>query len=295
MKGMTADTHTWLAARQLLRQRADDFYLQLTRVREGFAPEAIHDLRVSSRRLREGLAIFSGCFRKRQLAPIRKELKSLIALLGAIRNCDEARLFFSVLPEKPAPTVSTQLLTVFATLQEQRDDEQRKLKRELKKIDPGSLLGRIDATCSNPRIFNPASDALFLPVADFILAAVAARGKKVLERLPEALVEENVTAQHRLRIAVKHFRYCMEFLAPFAGRDYKTVYSTVKEYQEILGQMHDLDVFSTLLAASADAPDENRAVGASIAARRRGMFQKFLHLHEKVPLHTVGELVRGVL
>lgn len=295
MRGITADTHTWLAARQFLRQRADDFYLQLTRVRESFDAEAIHDLRVSSRRLWEGIAIFSGCFRKRQLAPIRKELKSLIALLGAIRNCDEALLFFSALAEKSASRASTTLLTIVATLQAQRIAEQRKLKRELKKIDPGSLLARIDAICSNPRIFAPDSDALFLPVAQFILTAASAREKSVMELLPEALVEGNAPAQHRLRIAVKHFRYCMEFLAPFAGSDYKTVYKTVKEYQEILGQLHNLDVFRSLIAAPADESAKSCVLDNSIAERRKGMFHEFLKKNKTVPLHTVGDLVRGLL
>jgi phosphohistidine phosphatase SixA len=292
---ITADTHTWLAARQFLRQRADDFYLQLTLVREGFASESIHDLRVSSRRLRECIAIFSGCFRKRQLAPIRKELKSLITMLGAIRNCDEALLFFSELVEKCDPSASATVLNLVARLQKERVAELRRLKRELKKIDPGSLLGRIDATCSNPRIFNPGSDALFLPIAEYILAAVAAREKTILELLPEALVEGNVTAQHRLRIAVKHFRYGMEFLAPFAGSDYKTVYSTVKEYQELLGQMHDLDVFKNLIAASADESGRNSLLENIIKRRHKVLFNKFLRLHQAASLDKIIERVRGLL
>lgn len=295
MRGATADTHTWMAARQFLLRGADDFYLQLTRARESFDPEAIHDLRVSSRRLREGISLFSDCFRKRQLAPIRKELKGLTEMLGAIRNCDEALLFFSPLAEKCASSAGKTVLTIVATLQEQRVAEQRNLKLELKKIDPGSLLDRIDATCSNPRIFNPASKALFLPVAAYILAATALREKTVLELLPEALVAKNVTAQHRLRIAVKRFRYRMEFLAPFAGNSYKSVYSTIKEYQEILGHMHDLDVFSSLITAPIDEPAKNRALKTIINARRRVLFNQFLRMHNRAPLDKMGDLVRGLL
>jgi CHAD domain-containing protein len=295
MRGVTVDTHTWLAARQFLRQRADDFYLQLTRAREGFDPEAIHDLRVSSRRLREGIAIFSGCFRKRRLTPIRKELKSLTGMLGAIRNCDEALLFFSPLLNSCDRDSSATVMNIVARLQEERAAEQRKLKRELKKIDPGSLLGRIDDICRNPLIFTPATSALFIPVATCILAAVAVREKNILELLPEALVEEKVTAQHRLRVAVKRFRYRMEFLAPFANSDYKTVYSTIKEYQEILGHMHDLDVFRDLIADPADEAEQNRALENIIIERRRKLFTQFIELHQASPLDKMGDLVRGLL
>jgi CHAD domain-containing protein len=295
MRGATADTHTWLAARHFLRQGADDFCLQLTRAKESFDPEAIHDLRVSSRRLREGLSLFSVCFKKRLFAPIRQELKGLTDMLGAIRNCDEALLFFSPLAEKCDSSASTTVLTIVTTLLEQRVVEQRNLKRELKKIDPGSLLGRIDATCSNPRIFKSAADVLFQPVATCILEATAVREKTILELLPEALVAENVTAQHRLRVAVKRFRYRMEFLAPFAGSKYKTVYSTIKQYQEILGHMHDLDVFRSLITAPADQPAKNRALETIISARRRVLFNEFLRLHKTTPLDTMGDLVRGLL
>lgn len=295
MRSVTAETHTWLAARCFLLDRCDDFYLHLTRARENFDPEAIHDLRVSSRRLREGISIFSACFRRRQLAPIRKELKSLTAMLGSIRNTDEALMFFSPLIDKCDPGSVATVMNIIATLQEERVDEQRSLKRELKKIDLGALLGRIDDICSNPRIFNPAADALFQPVAACILAAVAVREKTLLELLPEAVIEKNITAQHRLRISVKRFRYRMEFLAPLARGDYKGVYSIIKEYQELLGHMHDLDVFIGLAIGPVSKPQADNSLKNIIIERRRTLFTQFLRLHKANPLNKIGDLVRGLL
>ena len=295
MRAVAADTQTWLAARQLLLDRCDDFYLQLARAGESFDPEAIHDLRVSSRRLREGIAIFSACFGKRRLAPIRKELKELTGMLGSIRNSDEAIIFFSPLAEKCDSGDRAIVKSIIATLQERRDDELRRLKRALKKIDPGSLLGRIDNICSNPRIFKPANGTLFQPVATTILEAVAVREKTMLELLPEALIEENVTPQHRLRIAVKRFRYRMEFLANIAKGDYRSVYSSIKEYQEILGHMHDLDVFIGLVSAPSDVPEKNSSLKRVITGRRRELFHELLGLHESAPLYELGDRVRGLL
>jgi len=216
-------------------------------------------------------------------------------MLGAIRNCDEALLFFSPLVNRCGTNSSATVMTIVVRLQEERMTEQRNLKRELKKIDPGSLRNRIDAICSNPRIFNPASSAPFQPVATSILEAVAVREKTILELLPEALIEEKVTAQHRLRVAVKQFRYRMEFLASFANSDYKTVYNAIKAYQEILGQMHDLDVFSGLLADSSDEAEKNRALRNIIMERRRSLFTQFSRLHQASPLDNMGDLVRGLL
>ena len=177
----------------------------------------------------------------------------------------------------------------------ERAAEQRKLKRELKKIDPGSLLGRIDDICSNPRIFNQNASGLFQPVAEYLLEAIKVREKPMLELYPEALVEENVTAQHRLRIAVKRFRYRLEFLAPLASGDYKQVYNSIKEYQEVLGQLHDLDVFSGLTKETAAEQSASQLVRKIISDRRHLLFTQFLRLQTANPLAEMGSRVRSLL
>lgn len=295
MRDVASDTHTWLAARQFMLDRADDFSLQLARVRETFDPEAIHDLRVSSRRLREGMTIFAGCFRKKQLAPIRSELKKFTSLLGSIRNADEALLYFSPLLESSDPGCGTTLQKIVATLREERSGEQRRLKRALQKMDPAALLGRIDEVRSKQRIFDPASDDFFRPVADSILESVAAREQNILDLLAPALKEENQFAQHRLRIAVKRFRYRMEFLAPIATGDYRGVHGAIKGYQDVLGQMHDLDVFRTMVCGFPCGPKEYEHLTRIITGRRRALFSQFLSMQAADPLDRMGDRVRDLL
>lgn len=294
MKRVTPDTQTWLAARDYLFARGDDFFLQMTRARETFEAEAIHDLRVSSRRLREGISLFAHCFRKRQFTPLGKELKGLTDMLGAIRNTDEALLFFSPLVAQCNNDAAAAVMNIIANLQASRIEEQQKLKRELKKIDPATVLGRMDDICSNPRIFNPNAKGLFLPIAEYLLDSVSLREKAIVEIVPEALVEDNIAAQHRLRIAVKRFRYRMEFLAPLSSDDYKGVYGVVKEYQEVLGHMHDLDVFCGLSGdmATGRAGELLRNI---IHARRRLLFERFMQLHRTNALTCLGNRVRDLL
>ncbi len=294
MTALDADTHTWLAARSLLRNSCDEFYLQLTRVREDFDPEAIHDLRVASRRLREGISLFANCFRKKQLLPLRRELKTFTEMLGAIRNTDEAIRFFKSLQQEAAGTAAS-LQSMVDVMQVDRDNQRRTLKKELKKLDPGALLGRMDEMCNNPRIFNPSAQELFKPVVTTLLAAIAAREAMLEEILPFALIAENIKAQHRLRIAVKRFRYRMEFLAPFASADYKEVYATVKGFQELLGHMHDLDVFAGLTTEMIPEQDSLEIVNSIIADHRRLLFTEFLEHNIISPLDSLGDKVRNLL
>lgn len=295
MRGVTAETHTWLAARAFLRERCDDFFLQVTRVRESFAPDAIHDLRVSSRRLRECLNVFAGCFRKRQVTELRKELKSLTNYLGAIRNSDEALLFFSRLVESAEQETLAALEEISAALQSRRSREQKDLRHEVKRVDPASLLQRIDELCLNLRIFDPDSAALFIPVAETLLSAIEAREKSILDILPDARQETEVAAQHRLRIAVKRFRYRLEFMAPIAPRrDYLAIYSRVKNYQELLGQLHDLDVFADTVEAILSGAAGTEPLKIIIASRRHDLFTEFMGLSDASPLTLMMNKVRSL-
>jgi CHAD domain-containing protein len=117
----------------------------------------------------------------------------------------------------------------------------------------------------------------------------------MLALLPEALVEEQVSAQHRLRVAVKRFRYRVEFLAPFANSGYKKVSATIKEYQEILGSMHDLDVFIGLIPDPVDEAEKTRRLRNIISERRSALFKEFIRLQQAHPLDKTGDLVRGLL
>jgi CHAD domain-containing protein len=294
VRRVTVETQTWLAARDFLLDRSNDFFLQLARSRETFEAEAIHDLRVATRRLREGIALFDLCFRKRQFVPLRRELKRLTDMLGAIRNTDEALLFFSPLAKGDGERGAAAGL-IAMTLTEERHREQGRLKKELKKIDPGAIPGRIGEICSNPRIFNPNAVGLFQPVADYLLQALAVRETAMLELLHGARQEENVAAQHRLRIAVKRFRYRLEFLAPLAGDGYRAVYRAVKGYQEILGKMHDLDVFRSMVGERVADPAGKMGLEGVIAGRRRDLFGEFMTLQERDPLAGLIPRMRSLL
>src|SRR5262249_19016414 len=60
-------------------------------VRKGEAGEAIHDMRVASRRLRSALDIFGAYFQKGALKRYRKELRRIARSLGEVRDLDVMR------------------------------------------------------------------------------------------------------------------------------------------------------------------------------------------------------------
>src|SRR5512135_27773 len=92
-------TPLWMAARTLLSERGEDFFRRREKALKSADAEDIHDLRVASRRLREGLALFSPCYLPRDIARLDRKIKQVTRLLGDIRNADEAHLFFTELTD----------------------------------------------------------------------------------------------------------------------------------------------------------------------------------------------------
>lgn len=107
---------------------------------------------------------------------------------------------------------------------------------------------------------------------------VAARAAEFFGLAPYLANPAYVTQLHDMRIAAKRLRYTLEIFAPALDRDAAGCVTMLKEFQEIVGEIHDDDVlieivrghlerraaeragdFAALAAARDDAPDDARA------------------------------------
>ncbi|MDZ4185177.1 MAG: CHAD domain-containing protein [Desulfuromonadales bacterium] len=295
MIGLKASTQLWLGAWGLLQDRSDEFFRLLTRDCQRLDLESIHDLRVSSRRLREGLSLFSPCFPKRHLTPLRSRLKKLTDTLGAIRNTDEALHFFAQLTlelDIPVNVAAGQL--VFA-LQAQRNEERAALKKNLKALNPAELSRLFTTTCHNPIIFNNKNIDPLQPIADFLKTAITKRETPLRDLYPLACDPGNITAQHQLRITLKRFRYRMEYCSALATPGYNDLYTQVKSFHDLLGQLHDLDVFSAMVVQTVSYPTAQQAMQDLIAQKRKVLFAEFLRQDAICPVISLGERLRRLL
>lgn len=57
---------------------------------------------------------------------------------------------------------------------------------------------------------------------------------------------------HDLRISARRLRYCLEFFRSAFGEDLDETITRIKELQEILGTIHDLDVMEQTIAEVAE-------------------------------------------
>jgi CHAD domain-containing protein len=117
----------------------------------------------------------------------------------------------------------------------------------------------------------------------------------VLALLPEARLPDNASAQHRLRIAIKHYRYRLEILSVLVQAGYQELHAAIKGYQDVLGKMHDLDVFAGICQCATFTPPAAALVPAAISARRAQLFAGFTGMLETQPFEQIGARVREAL
>jgi CHAD domain-containing protein len=239
------------------------------RVRQGLDPEAVHQYRVATRRLRADLRTFSRFLDNELTERLRDELRWLGHAVGPVRDLDVLHARFAdhvpTLAEVDQPAGSE----VVARLVAMRRDAHQRLLAVLRS-------DRYDhALCA---LVEFASER---PVA-------ASGGRKRTRRAgpPRRLVSrrwDQLAAVvdgcgatptdedlHRIRISAKRCRYAAEAIAPVAGRPARRFANAVAEIQSVLGDHHDTIVAETSLRDTAkELPACNLAIGALIAIERQ--------------------------
>lgn len=293
---ITGRTSLWVAARALLAQRADDFFGRWEKVLKGFDPEDIHDLRVSSRRMREGLALFAPAYPADAVSRAARKVRRVTRLLGEMRNTDEALLFFRDLAAELGGESRDLLDGIVSRYEVLREEERRRLETGLAGLDQAGMREFLARVVANPRLFSPQPGAdPFLPVVAFAMESLEARLADVLALVPEARLEENAGAQHAMRIAIKHWRYRLEILAFLLREGYEELHGLLKGYQECLGKIHDLDVFAGIVREEGLSSSVECVILNAMAERRRGFFARFAGMLAEHPFETIGERVRRAL
>jgi CHAD domain-containing protein len=203
--------------------------VEMEAVRKHFKPGHVHDLRVALRRCRsiaQGLAELDPDFAWTRL---RKEAKRPLAGLGSLRDTEVMRNWIARLHVNDKPSTDRLL----AKLDEFEREAIRTADKELSNFDKKQwrkwthhLPSRATRIVSD----SPAAELLALE-----------RWHEAWEAHRHALKTRSKTSLHRVRIALKRFRYSVENFLPLRNSEWGR---ELKKIQDLLGEIHDLDVLS---------------------------------------------------
>lgn len=206
--------------------------------------EAVHNLRVSSRRLRAVMTVFASHLRSNRAKKVGQALRKVTRSAGGAREWDVhgetlARQHAASTREGERAAIEHMLELVDA----RRAHEHARMTRRLAKID-FARLGRSVRWLSEHLVSTATGQAL--PQAAWsVLEPLVREALCGMTRLRE---RERADEMHTQRIAVKRLRYAIELLEPAFADGHARLVARCKQLQEILGRHHDLVVLDELLS-----------------------------------------------
>jgi CHAD domain-containing protein len=236
-------------------------------VRLGEDPEAVHQARVATRRLRSTLRTFSSLLEPEWTDRLRDELKWLADLLGEVRDTDvllgRFKGHLAALPADDAK-LGPRLL---AGLVDQREAARRRLLDGMAEPRYATLLDDLVAAAAAPALL-PGADR---PAAEVMPGLVAKPWKKLRKAVRRAGDDPDDDELHQIRIRAKRARYAAEAVEPVIGKPAERFADAVADLQEVLGDHHDAVVGQAWLRQTAGATrrrDVALVAGQLIAAER---------------------------
>ncbi|BCJ44465.1 CHAD domain-containing protein [Actinoplanes ianthinogenes] len=193
--------------------------------------EAVHKMRVATRRLRSTLKSFRRWFPERETAELGDELRWLAGALGAVRDPQvlEGKLLAGI--DESVPEFRATAHRIRAALEHRVAHGREELVAALDSDRYLDLLDRIDALVDAP-----------LPDT----GNPAARARKVLakadDRLDTALADGVDEEVHAARKKYKQARYAVELVAPEHGKRAKRLVKALTALQDGLGAHQDSSI-----------------------------------------------------
>ncbi len=264
--------------RQLLIQavetRWENYRSELKNCRGEFTEDAVHDLRVATRRILALIQLLNSISPRPRLKKMTRAFKEQLDEFDDLRDTQVILGELSgILQELPQLDDFEQHLRFHE--EKMLDDLQRKLKHR----DVSEVADWIHKTGETLEEETP------VDLKALILDAVDDAFLDVRQRLGWVDLARSATI-HRVRVAFKAFRYMVEIVHPLV-RDFPPAsLKQMNEYQTLMGNIQDAEVFAAALtdfAAGAPFPDQE-AVQQYYEKRRTEAITAFVEAMDQ--LHT---------
>lgn len=231
---------------EALEKAWDNYRKEIKNCRDEFSNEAVHDLRVATRRVLALIELLNSIQPRPRFKKIRQAFKDQLDELDDLRDTQVILGEISeVLNELP------QLHGFQEQLQLNEAKMLRTLRKKIKKFETSDLEKRIDKTQSS---LENESDQDLEPK---ILQAVDDAYRLANERLSWVDATRAITI-HRVRVAFKSLRYMIEIIHPLLQDYPEENPKRMNDYQSLMGEVQDSEVFMQTLAnyaESASFPD----------------------------------------
>lgn len=214
------------------------------------AMEPLHQVRVTSRRLRAGLRVFEGCFAAGKVRIWCKTLRKLTRRLGEARDLDIAISYLDdVLNRLEDKACRPGIKRLRLRLDQQRQASQSHVDKAATLLDRKGVL---DEMLSEVGRIRYGTRRHHPPVSSDVV--VQQGRKKILERLADVKIlagslrhSDAIEEHHQMRIAIKGLRYTMEIFRRIFPKRLERSIKDARKLQTLLGDLHDADMWRDVL------------------------------------------------
>lgn len=233
------------AARKTLRYHMRRMIANEVGTRAGVEIEALHDMRVATRRMRTAFYVFADAIDANATAPCLKELKRTGRVLGRVRDLDvfreNAQAYLGAFAKSTPPDL-TPLMSAWDT------EHTRARSKLLKYLDSEHYMRFKLAfttfleTPPSPVSGSSAAQPVVVALPDLIATRLVEfyTCKTRLDQ-PDA----DLTDYHKMRIVTKYLRYTLEYFREVLGAEAEQAVEELKVLQNHLGALQD-DVIASM-------------------------------------------------
>jgi len=234
------------------------FHVNATVRRRG--ADAIHHLRVAIRRFAQAVAVFRPWFPQKESKKIRRRLKAILALAGAVRDCDIALEI----------VVAHKETSLAEELRARRKRAERALVAALKQWTARKSAARWRQALE-------ASDAP-APLEELAQRELGRFAKPFFRQGNRAAGgDAGAKELHRLRIAAKKLRYTLELFPDLHDPAAKDWAEPIRGVQSLLGSINDCRAVRALVSSLGGHPK----IEAALRRKQRRKIREFQRLWSK--------------
>lgn len=238
LEGSTPNPRQLLPA--ALEERWKNYRVQLKRCRDEFSNEAVHDLRVATRRLLALIQLLNTLAPRPRLKKLKRAFKDQLDEFDDLRD---TQVILAEISEQMQELPQLRDFQKHLQLSEER--LLQTLRKKIKHLETSAVTKRIRKT--HKAIEAETNDMLgshLMQVVDDVFQRIKQRQTLVDIARPATI--------HRVRVAFKSFRYMVEIVHPllldFPAENLKRM----NDYQSWMGEIQDAEVFTQTLADFTD-------------------------------------------
>jgi CHAD domain-containing protein len=255
----------WNVVRDLALKQLNRFASLEPKVLKGDDPDAIHDMRVASRRLQQILDLAHPKPRPREVRRLRRSIQRCRRALGDVRNCDVLLGRVKIFLKRKRSARREAWTAVQHYLQARRSESLQKGLRKLSKVNLAifyvnmkeclAQVGSAPVPDRHPHTQAPAE----LPSPEQFPERLAQVLEDAWNRFEEQIDLSHHDPRgpviHGARITAKRLRYLLEVVHDFDVPGSAEALAWLRQLQQHLGDWHDLEVLEQMMIEMIARPD----------------------------------------